>query len=335
MRSLGKRIGQLVLSILPFLIIGVLFGAALLIKPKATGKSIDAPAINRRDTFFGIAVPEKGTIWAAGNDGKVIRSDDNGNTWKVQATSVEAHFQDIAAWNAERAVAVGNQGVVIITKDGGRTWRNVEAPRSRVANKLMRVRIFPEGVAWAVGEMGAVLVSRDYGETWERRAKEEDVGWNDIAFADSRNGWIVGEKGRMLHTNDGGTNWTLARSPSQSSLMAVAFRDRVNGVAVGLEGGVLKTRDGGRLWVREDKVTNEHLCDVTWDGAAWRVVGTKGTLLTGDPSGSGWKSGRLSDRDLAWHTKVVARFGALYVSGATTGCFQNGKWNIYRSRSRG
>lgn len=325
----------MVLSILPFIIVSVLLGTALFIKPKAICKTIQPPNIDRRDKFFGIAVPVKGTIWVAGNNGKVIRSDDNGNSWNVQDTPVQAHLQDLAAWDAQRAVAVGNQGVVIVTKDGGKTWKEIHAPTSSVANKLMRVRILPNGNAWAVGEMGAVLLSRDYGESWERKAKEEDIGWSDIVFTDSKNGWVVGETGRMLHTTDGGTKWTLIKSPSESSLMAIGFRDGANGVTVGLEGVVLRTNNGGKNWILEAKVTKEQLCDVAWDGKAWRAVGTKGVLLTGDSSGTGWKADSLSKRDRAWHTKVVSGFGALYVSGATTGVFQDGTWKIFRSEPRG
>jgi photosystem II stability/assembly factor-like uncharacterized protein len=331
MKTVLGRALKLVVAAMPFFIIIGLFGAALFIKPKAVGKTIQPPTIERRDRFYGIVVPEQNVIWAAGSGGKIVRSDDGGNTWSSQNTKVSLHLQDIAAWDAQQAVTVGNQGVVIITRDGGKTWDEVQAPKSSVANKLVRVKAYSDGSAWAVGEMGAVLVSRDHGASWTRSSKEEDVGWNDIAFIDPKNGWVVGEFGRMLHTTNGGAMWQPVKGPVQSSLTAVAFRDAANGVAVGMEGMVLTTADGGRSWKEAKKVTKVHLFDVTWTGDSWRVVGGKGVTLTADKAASKWTAARLSENDLAWHTRAVTRFGSTYICGGTTGVLSNGTWNVLKA----
>lgn len=331
MKTIMKRAVKLVVAAMPFLIIVGLLGAALFIKPKAVGKTIQPPVIERRDRFYGIVVPEKGVIWLAGSGGKVVRSNDGGKTWADQSTPTNLHLQDIAAWDGQRSVAVGNQGVVLITGDGGKNWKEVQAPKSSVANKLIRVKTYPEGTAWSVGEMGAVLVSRDYGATWTRSSKEEDVGWNDIYFTDARNGWVVGEFGRMLHTKDGGASWQPVKGPVQSSLNGIAFRDEANGVAVGMEGIVLTTADGGRSWKEAKKVTKVHLFDVAWTGDSWRVVGGKGMTLTADKAASLWTAARLSDSDLSWHTGVITRFDTTYICGRTTGFLDRGNWNIFKA----
>ncbi len=337
MKHVVRRLYSHFWSAAPFLIIGGLLAAALFIKPKAVGKTIEPPPIDRRDRFYGIAVPDPNVIWAAGNGGKVIRSEDGGKSWNVQETPVTFHLQDIAAWDVRKAVAVGNQGVIIVTGNGGKTWKEVQAPKSEVANKLVRVKTLPDGSAWAVGEMGAILSSKDYGATWTRRSKEEDVGWNGIAFADAKNGWIVGEFGRMLRTADGGNTWRPVKGPVGSSLMSVAFRDAANGAACGFEGLVLVTADGGRSWKAANRATKTHLLDVAWDGGAWVAVGSKGTIVKSDAAGREWTARRLSDQDLAWHTKIVAgaKGGVIYVSGATTGVLEGGKWNVYRSKVGG
>jgi len=331
MRAVVGRVVKLVVAAMPFLIIVGLLGAALFIKPKAVGKTIQPPVIERRDRFYGIVVPEQNVVWMVGSGGKIVRSDDGGKKWMAQSTPVTLHLQDIAAWDGQRAVAVGNQGVVLVTGDGGKNWKEVQAPKSSVANKLIRVTAFPDGSAWSVGEMGAVLVSRDYGATWARSSKEEDVGWNDITFIDARNGWVVGEFGRMLRTKDGGATWQPFKSPTQGSLMGVAFRDGANGVAVGMEGVVLTTADGGRSWNEAKKVTRVHLFDVTWTGDSWRAVGGKGVSLTADKTAAHWTAARLSDTHLSWHTVVIHRFGTTYVCGGTSGAINKGKWDIFKA----
>ena len=167
----GRRSArQAAVAAAPLLIIGSLIYAAFFVKAEVQVDAIHAPAIERRDVFYGLVVPKPGVIWAAGSYGKVVRSNDGGQSWAIQPTRLSAHLQSIAAWDAQRAVAVGNQGRVIVTDDGGASWTEVEVPRSEVANKLVKVRAYADGLAWAVGEMGAA-VARASGHS--KRA----IGW--------------------------------------------------------------------------------------------------------------------------------------------------------------
>jgi photosystem II stability/assembly factor-like uncharacterized protein len=262
----------------------------------------------------------------AGSGGKVVRSADGGLSWQVQGTGVDEHLQDIAAWDGERAVAVGNDGVVIVTADGGASWSQVPTPRSEIANKLVRVRIFEPQAAWAVGVMGAILYSDDWGASWRRRSEEIDLAWNDIAFADPDNGWVVGEFGSMMHSPDGGTTWEQVEPVSERSLMAISFRDARHGVAVGLDGLVLRTDDAGVTWSEIDVGTPLHLFDVVWDGSEWVAVGGMGVVVFGSRDGESWRAQRLSQRDLSWHTEVIAIDDGVFVAGASQGRWRNGEW---------
>lgn len=361
-RGPAGKLVKVSLSAIPWLIIAVLLWAGLFIKPQPVGSTVQPPAIERTDSFYGITVPAAGVVWIAGNNGKVVRSEDDGRTWTLQKTPVKFHLQDIASWDTKRAVAVGNSGVVIVTADGGAGWTEVQAPRSKVSNKLLRVKTMPDGRAWAVGEMGAVLESSDYGHTWQRRRDEEDVAWNDIVFVDAASGWIVGETGRMLRTRDGGKTWEPVPSPVKSSLMAVAFRDASSGVAVGLEGVLLTTQDGGANWVRQprakrpvaafgegasDKATaafrtrtleeaGEHLFDVTWDEAhgAWLAVGNQGVWVRGGKDAAQWEAGRIDPRDMAWHTRVIVAGEHSYLAGARAGEWsgRDNAWRAFNSK---
>lgn len=333
----GKgRIVKIAGSAAPWLIIGGLLWAGLFIKPQPVGSTVNPPVIERRDFFYGIATPAKGVLWIAGSNGKIVRTEDAGANWHRQSAPTNAHLQDIAAWDARTAVAVGNKGVVLVTSDGGNAWTEVEAPKSQVANKLTRVLALPQGHAWAVGEMGALLHSADFGKTWQRKRDEEDVGWNDIAFAEGGNGWVVGEFGRVLHSTDGGASWTAAQTPVTSSLMGVAFRDARNGVAVGLEGVVLVTRDGGASWQPVKSGTREHLFSVIWDAkqGAWIATGNQGVWVRGTDDAAQWQSGRLDERDLSWHTKAVAVDGGIYLAGSNVGVWDGKSWQVVTSSGR-
>lgn len=310
-----QRFTRIIMSVLPFLIIGGLIYSAIFIKSEIAANTIRPPAIERGDFLYGIALPASDALWAAGSNGKIWRSADSGKSWAVQSTPTHENLQDIAAWDALHAVAVGNDGIVIRTVDGGRTWTTVDVPKSRIANKLVRVRIFG-GRAWAVGEVGAALYTDDRGATWKRGAPEEDLAWNDV-FADGRKTWLVGEFGSIRTSIDGGASWTAANSPVKTSLMAIAFRDQDNGITVGLDGIILATRDGGRTWVETTKVTREHFFDLLWDGKQWAAVCDKGVLVTADAATAKWTVAQLAPDQRAWHTKIIRAGNRYMASGAT------------------
>jgi len=284
------------------------------------------PAIEWRDQFLGVTVPESDLVWMVGSHGKIVRSRDRGQSWSVQPTGVTVNLQDIDAWDPERAVAVGNDGIVVVTSDGGETWTQVSVPRSEITNKLIRVRCLDGGTAWAVGVMGMILFSEDWGSSWVRRSSEVDVAWNDIAFPDDENAWVVGEFGSMMHSADGGVTWQEVEPTSERSLMAISFRDSLSGVAVGLDGLVLGTVDGGLSWSTIDAGTPLHLFDVVWNQTEWIAVGGLGVVVTGSPDGDSWRAQRMSDNDLAWHTAVVSTGDGVFVVGASQGFWRAGTW---------
>lgn len=298
--------------------------------PDATDVALEPPPpIVPRDRYYGVAVPSDSVVWLAGNLGKIIRSDDGGSSWRTQESGTEVNLQDIAAWDSRRAVAVGNDGIVLRTTDGGGSWSTAEAPRSRIVNKLLRVRVYPGGRAFAVGAGGMIIASEDGGESWTRRSGREDVAWNDVAFSGPERGWVVGEFGRILRTGDGGESWQEVDAPIERSLMAVAFRDPRRGVAVGLDGLVIVTGDGGRQWRVAESGTGVHLYDVAWDGARWTVAGDGGLVLVGESSGERWSVRSLGEREAGWHTEVARIADGWILVGATQGSWRDGAWNLF------
>jgi photosystem II stability/assembly factor-like uncharacterized protein len=302
--------------------------AAFFVKPSVVSASIQAPALEKRDRFYGVATPSPASIWAVGTFGKVVRSDDDGASWQVQPTPVRVNLQSIAAWDAQAAVAVGN-GAILATSDGGGSWSEKPFPRSPVANKLLRVRIAPDASAWALGEMGAILLSRDRGSTWARTGPEEDVTWADMAFPENRE-VLVGEFGRIKLSEDRGKSWREVSSPVKSSLTAIAFKDKSNGIAVGLEGVILATADAGKSWTALQSPIRQHLFDVIWDGDAWVAVGARGmTLKSDDGEGKTWSVVQTAEQTFGWYTQVQKKGQRYYFAGAALAVMEQGSLHVF------
>lgn len=310
-----QRIKRYLLSGSAVAVIGGLLYAGLFIKPKPAGKALPQPLVERGDAFYGMAVLPDGRMWAVGTNGKILHSDDAGQAWRLQRTAQRATLQDIAAWDARRAVAVGNDGVILATADGGVNWQAARAPRSSISNKLMRVQAGQDGRAWAVGSGGVLLRSLDYGNSWESAAPVEDTAWNGVAF-DGARGCVVGEFGRIRVTRDAGEHWTTVTSPARQSLMSVRMRDDGHAVAVGLRGTVLVSSDAGTSWNAVASATQEDLFDVAWDGSQWVAVGDKGVVLLGGSDGAAWRATRFDAMDRGWYTRVLAHGGKYYAAGS-------------------
>ncbi len=314
-----RRIPKLLTSAAPVVLIGALLYAGIFIKPSPHGAEVANPAFERGDQFYGISVSTSGasrTILLAGAHGKLLRSTDDGKTWTLSNAHIDGVLQDVGSWSDGRSIAVGDRGAVLVSGAGARDWHQVNVPLSGISNKLLRVRLLPDGEAWAVGEGGVMLHTSDYGGTWTNRGTLEDIAWNDVALY-GKHGVAIGEFGRITLTDDGGKTWHSVPSPVKSSLMAVAFRDSSNVIAVGLSGTILSSADGGEHWTQLPVATREHLFDVVWSGADWIATGDKGVVARGDPAGDLWRISRVSDRSRGWYVRVaVSRQNCYFVGSA-------------------
>jgi len=335
----------------PWLVIASLLYVALFVKPSPVGQTVTPSAIEVRDRFYGGVSPSTGVWWVVGADGKIIRSEDAGVNWAIQEAGTSSHLQDIAAWDESVAIAVGNSGTVVRTEDGGNSWSSVEVPASDIANKLIDVKAYSNGEAWSVGEFGNILRSDDFGRTWRQVREPEDMIINEIVRVSASSLIAVGEFGTILRTLDDGESWDFVDSPVDNSITAVDFADSHLGLAGGVQGVLLGTTDGGASWFQIDEsfnppsgvvepgtalrdawadFTSEHIFSLRWIESEnlWVATGAKGIWVTGAKDFSQWKSARLAEREMGWHTEIVPTGSGLLVTGMNLGIWDMSVWKV-------
>ncbi|PCI52475.1 MAG: glycosyl hydrolase [Gammaproteobacteria bacterium] len=351
--SILNLLTRLCIGITPWFVIACLLYVGLFVKPQPVGSTVIPTAIESRDRFYSLVALDS-VLWAVGADGKIVRSEDAGESWHVQSVPVSTHFQDITVWDQNIAVVVGNEGVVLHTSDGGNTWQQSDAPLNDVENKLLDVKAYANGEAWAVGAFGTLLFSRDYGHTWSYAREPADFIINEITKRDDGGLVAVGEFGTILISENKGTNWQSITAPVESSLMTIDFQNAGTGVAAGLEGVLLKTVDGGFSWIRVGNslafqkveanpgiafssdwrdVTTEHIFSIVWHEELnrWFGVGTKGLWLEADPTAISWQSGRLAPKDLAWHTSISKIKDGVVLGGKNLGRWsKDHQWLVFQ-----
>ena len=289
--------------------------------------------VRRTDKFFDVAYVSGSTFVMVGYDGRILRSEDNGNSWKEIERPTNFSLTQVS-FAGENGWAVGHQGTVINTRDGGKTWT---LQKSNTTKALFSVSFVDQNYGWACGDESTWLWTNNGGETWTAERMEvsqvglseetslavPDIIYYGVQFLDQQNGWIIGEFGNIRHTSDGGKTWDSQHESLLDQMVAkggnkdvmalgaffrVRFTDPQNGILVGAAGAIATTNDGGAKWQwvsREgDKpdVPPLHLYNAVLPGQNGHVVatGTNGVVLLSENKGVDWKPATLPGGVFTW-----------------------------------
>jgi photosystem II stability/assembly factor-like uncharacterized protein len=159
--------------------------------------------------------------WIVGEFGKIMHTEDGGETWKEQERSLMEgtgifDLLDLPTLfglhmvSGQEGVASGLEGRLARTTDGGQRWTfdpvEVDVP---LVDPLFKVVQFPDGSGWAAGAAGEVMRREPGEQAWKRAKLGQDVlTWlHGISFSDQQHGWLVGGYGLIFRTTDGGKSW--------------------------------------------------------------------------------------------------------------------------------
>jgi photosystem II stability/assembly factor-like uncharacterized protein len=170
-------------------------------------------------------------ILSFGDGGKIIKSNDGGNSWSSVTTPISdkinnAFFID---QNTGWIVAASR---IFKTTDGGSTWSEQNDGTSAT---LYGIDFINATTGWIVGTSRTILKTTDGGLNWiSQIASQSLVFLYDVDFVNQNFGFAVGwgSEGQVYKTTDGGNNWTPV-SLTGTWLTKVHFRDQLNGYAVG------------------------------------------------------------------------------------------------------
>ena len=234
-----------------------------------------------------------------GDQSRVYRTDDGGESWALQWTNPEpdGFYDCLAFWDSARGLlygdAVNGEVRVLRTENGGSTWWLL--PRSGLPDALPSEGGFAAsgtcvttqagGRAWIAAGNAArarVFHTDDYGVTWNVAdvpvVAGEAAGLTSVSMLDEHVGTAFGgdlaladaRSDNVARTTDGGRTWTAL--PRLQMLGAAYGGVHIPGtggealLVVG-PGGADASLDGGWTW---------H----TVDGRAWWGIGSAGALAT-------------------------------------------------------
>ncbi|MGE5436126.1 MAG: WD40/YVTN/BNR-like repeat-containing protein, partial [Syntrophothermus sp.] len=223
--------------------------------------------------------------------GGVIKSTDNGNSWKLFhiGDGYNIHFKDV-----DNGIVGGKQNYYITT-DGGVSWSRTVDP---ILNKSLlnhenyfgEVYLFNKEnylVAFGGSTYEHLSKTTNGGITWEGTLSDF---FNQIQFVDSNIGVVAASQG-LWKTTDGGLTWAkIAYSASSVSMI-----DSVNYSAVQYDFAlnssvIIKTIDGGASFTSK-QFNNIKLNKVVYtDAYNAIVVGDSGIVLRTTDGGESWSN---------------------------------------------
>ncbi len=232
-----------------------------------------------------------GRLWAAGHDGVILSSTDDGKTWERQRATpwqpgaydpVEGvPVLDLVFTDADNGLAVGAYSLMLATSDGGATWTVRNAMASAGSNADEAADDAADDAASANADEASANAD-DWTLTGDELMldAESDPHFNAITRAASGDLVIVGERGSFLRSRDNGQTWAMSPLPYDGSMFGALSWEGDHVLAFGLRGNVFESFDLGSNWTEvATGLTDSLLGGVALPDGGALLVGANGAVL--------------------------------------------------------
>lgn len=227
---------------------------------------------------------EQSGVYAVGNSGTILRSDDNGDNWYAENSPYSGTLNGIS------------RDGMYIAADGGHILVNF-SPWLDCTTGTTRPILCLQPLCYevAVGAHGTILTTYESMTSWTTAISHTTRDLYGV-IDDRSNYWsvAVGASGAVVRTTDWGQTWSAVTSSTTNYLFAVCRTPGSNVVvAVGQYGTIIRSTDLGATWSTAESGTGEDLygvCDCGGNPDTLTAVGTGGTILNSDDHGTTWQS---------------------------------------------
>ncbi|MGQ0383455.1 MAG: WD40/YVTN/BNR-like repeat-containing protein [Gammaproteobacteria bacterium] len=282
-----------------------------------------------------------GRVFAVGERGHVLYSDDDGNAWSQVQVPGSASLTAVYFDGAAHGCAVGHVEIILCTWDGGETWERTHfEPENH--QPLLDVWFADAEHGIATGAYGVIYRTTDGGRVWsqvpfepvplgeegarqpdgaeaDEMEAEVDLGFefhlNAIARGPGRRLYLGAEAGRLFRSDDDGDSWRELPSPYDGSFYGILPLDGDALLAFGLRGNLFRSEDGGMNWTPIETGTVALLnAGARLNQDTVVIVGMQGVQLASHDGGRTFALHQREDRK-ALSAVLPAADGTLIVAG--------------------
>lgn len=223
--------------------------------------------------YFGLAQNAPGQFVVVGENGEIIRTADNGQTWQ-KITETDFYSIDFIAPLTENRLIASfytnpYQKFMYISEDEGRTWQkatNFDFSKLTLPCLVCNgTYFFRDNQGWIIDvnkylypDTVITYYTNDGGQTWTvNKWKNNTGGHLTIALTGvTPDGLMYGPftpSGQLLVSQNNGQSWEVRNLPTEMGSNFLRFIDKNNGVMYSSEvnasyNSYFKTHDGGLTW---------------------------------------------------------------------------------------
>jgi photosystem II stability/assembly factor-like uncharacterized protein len=273
------------------------------------------PSLNR------LWFPDAQHVFAVGDGGAFLRSDDGGATWAAKSVAPGNQSLTSIDCNTSRiCVLTTTAGTELIrTGDYGDAGGTVVTPST---DPVHAAAFGSPSRVTAAGDRGASVVSDDTGVTFTPIGGRIRGTFRSLrAGGAAGTAFAPGTDGSLAQTADGGRTWrTGGNVPTPADLLDVSFPTATDGYALDVDGGLFHTTSGGTAWESLGTgSTRRPRAVLAPDASTVLVVGPRGVRRSVD-AGRTFDQVRASAVLRAQLVGVTAAHagGTIFVWGSTT-----------------
>ncbi|MDR2056993.1 MAG: T9SS type A sorting domain-containing protein [Dysgonamonadaceae bacterium] len=152
--------------------------------------------------FTDIVFCDENTGFVCGENGMLLKTTDEGETWEQKTTNTSRNINAVAYSDINSLWAVGNGGLILHSTDEGENWQTIEWNITENLNDIA----FKNDIGYITGSNGLLYETQDKGANWTKKEIEEPYSLTDICIADE-NAHILGEYGIGIYSGDDDWNF--------------------------------------------------------------------------------------------------------------------------------
>lgn len=215
-------------------------------KTSKTNSPITPYNVGESFTINSICFESPDIGFLCGDNGKIYKSENGGQTWILINTGIpNVKLNSIACLDNQKLIVAGNEGALFSSINRGNSWTQ---ETSGTTKNLLSAEYFDDGIV-VTGEYGTIL-TKEGQNSWSAVVSRTDSDIRGISGTSFSNVHICGGGGFIRNNAGGSSNFfRFEINPMLANLSDIFYYDENTGFAVSsLNYAIIKTVNGGTSW---------------------------------------------------------------------------------------
>lgn len=266
--------------------------------------------------------------------GAVLRTTDNGSSWKYIRNTDEMNSQPhntffcIYFFNESTGIVAGSSNILKTTNKGN-TWVSVNSTSSAIWG----MDFINSNTGFAVGGVqypyNVFLKTTNQGMNWISISKPTSLNFTDIKFINTTTGFVVGDSGLVMKSTNSGDIWNMQKLATPKKFNTLFFINDNTGWIGGDSGKIFKTTNSGLNWFPKSSNTKYDINRIYFiDINNGIIAADSGTILLTNNGGNSWQL-NLQNPKYNFYSAINTNNNKLLVFGGNS----NGTSEIFREHA--